>query len=68
IADIKNTGGRPGGASTAAAFLKHFVGNTPWAHLDIAGTANSEEELPYTDRISATGFGVRLTVEMLRHW
>lgn len=67
IADIKNTGGRPGGASTAAAFLKHFVGDTPWAHLDIAGTANSEEEQPYTDRISATGFGVRLTVEMLRH-
>ena len=39
VADIKNSGGRNAGASTAAAFLSHFVGDTPWAHLDIAGTA-----------------------------
>ncbi|MBL7996631.1 leucyl aminopeptidase [bacterium] len=68
IADIKNMGGRPAGAITAAAFLKHFVGDYPWVHLDIAGTANSEEELPYTARISSTGFGVRLLVEALRKW
>jgi leucyl aminopeptidase len=68
IADVKNIGGRPAGAITAAAFLKQFVGNYPWVHLDIAGTANSEEELPYTARVSATGFGVRLLVEALRKW
>ena len=68
IADVKNIGGRPAGAITAAAFLKQFVGNYPWVHLDIAGTANSEEELPYTARFSATGFGVRLLVEALRKW
>ena len=39
IADLKNTGGRPGGAETAGAFLKAFVGDTPWIHLDVAGTA-----------------------------
>jgi leucyl aminopeptidase len=39
IADIKNTGGRPGGAVTAGAFLKAFVDGTPWIHLDVAGTA-----------------------------
>lgn len=68
IADVKNIGGRPAGAITAAAFLKHFTGDYPWAHLDIAGTANSEEELPYTTRASSTGFGVRLLVEVLRKW
>lgn len=68
IADIKNIGGRPAGASTAAAFLKHFAGDYPWVHLDIAGTANSEEELAYTARLSATGFGVRLLTEVLRKW
>ncbi len=46
IADLKNTGGRPGGTCTAAAFLKAFVGETPWVHLDVAGTA-------YLDRGSA---------------
>ncbi len=68
IADIKNTGGRHGGASTAAVFLKHFVGDYPWVHLDIAGTANTEEEMPYTGKASATGFGIRLMVEALRKW
>lgn len=66
IADIKNVGGRPAGAITAAAFLKHFVGDYPWVHLDIAGTANTEEETAYTGKISATGFGIRLTVEALQ--
>jgi leucyl aminopeptidase len=68
IADIKNTGGRNGGASTAGAFLKHFVGDYPWVHIDIAGTANSEEEMPYTGKISSTGYGIRLMVEALRRW
>jgi leucyl aminopeptidase len=42
IADMKNTGGRPGGALTAAIFLKEFVDEAPWVHLDIAGTATAE--------------------------
>ena len=65
--DILNTGGRNGGAITAAAFLSHFVGETPWAHLDIAGTAWTTKELPYYVK-GATGFGVRLLIEMLRAW
>jgi len=65
VADMKNSGGRPGGAITAARFLKKFVKDTPWAHLDIAGTAWTTEELPcYTK--GATGFGVRLLVDWLK--
>ncbi len=67
VADIKNTGGRYGGAITAAAFLAKYVGNTPWAHLDIAGTAWTTDELPYLTK-GATGFGVRLVVDLLRRW
>ena len=65
--DILNTGGRNGGVSTAAAFLSHFVGETPWAHLDIAGTAWTTKDMPYYVK-GATGFGVRLLIEMLRGW
>ena len=65
--DILNTGGRNAGVSTAAAFLSHFVGETPWAHLDIAGTAWTTKEMPYYVK-GATGFGVRLLIEMLRGW
>jgi len=59
FADIKNTGGRHGGAITAAQFLKRFVGDTPWAHLDIAGTAMGS---PSSDvnRSWGSGYGVRL--------
>jgi leucyl aminopeptidase len=68
VADLKNTGGRHAGASTAAAFLAHFVGDTPWAHLDIAGTAwTTTPPAGYQPR-GATGVGVRLLVEVLRHW
>jgi leucyl aminopeptidase len=47
VADIKNTGGRPGGAITAAEYLHAFVGETPWAHIDIAGTAWNFSEKSY---------------------
>ncbi len=59
FADMKNTGGRYGGAITAAQFLQRFVDKTPWAHLDIAGTGFSS---PQTDinRSWASGWGVRL--------
>ncbi len=58
VADIKNTGGRPGGAITGALFIREFVGDTPWVHLDIAGMAMNSRDLPYTPK-GATGFGVR---------
>jgi leucyl aminopeptidase len=64
-ADMKNTGGRWGGAITAAVFLKEFVDCPSWAHLDIAGTAYAESETPREAR-GATGAGVRVTVEFLR--
>lgn len=67
VADVKNTGGRPAGAITAALFLKHFIGDYPWAHLDIAGTGMAPKEGAYTPK-GATGVGVRLFVEMLRAW
>lgn len=62
VADMKNTGPRFGGAITAALFLKQFVKETPWAHLDIAGTVWSEKESGYHNP-GATGFGVRTLVE-----
>jgi leucyl aminopeptidase len=67
VADHKNTGGREGGAITAAAFLARYVGDVPWAHLDIAGTAWTTEERPYMAK-GATGFGVRLLLELLGNW
>lgn len=59
IADVKNVGNRTAGSITAGFFLKHFAGSVPWAHLDIAGTAWTENEKPYLAK-GATGFGVRL--------
>lgn len=64
IALVKNSSGRPGGANTAAAFLKTFVGDTPWAHLDIAGTAATDKDSATLAR-GATGFGVRTLLEYL---
>lgn len=67
VADVKNTAGRHAATSTAAAFLSTFVGDTPWAHLDIAGMAWTSSERPYCAR-GATGFGVRLLLELLQSW
>jgi leucyl aminopeptidase len=67
IADVKNIGGRAAGASLAAAFLSHFVGDTPWVHLDIAGTGWTSEVGVYQRR-GATGVGVRLLLQMLCNW
>jgi leucyl aminopeptidase len=64
IADMKNHGGRSGGSITAAQFLHEFVGNTPWAHIDIAGTAYINEAKRYLPRY-ATGVGVRLLIDLL---
>ncbi len=65
IADIKNTGGRWGGAITAAMFLKEFVEDTPWIHLDIAGTAWMEENKPWIAQ-GPSGIAVRSIVEWTR--
>jgi leucyl aminopeptidase len=63
IADIVNSGGRPGGAITAAMFLREFVGATPWAHLDIAGTAWIDDAKPWAPK-GASGVMVRTLVEL----
>jgi leucyl aminopeptidase len=67
VADLKNAAGRDAGSSTAAAFLGAFVGDTPWVHLDIAGTGWTGKPGPYQPR-GATGVGVRLMLEVLREW
>ncbi len=64
VADVKNTGGRPGGTITAAAFLSKFVGDAVWAHLDIASTDWSDRERAYIPK-GATGVGTRLLIRFL---
>lgn len=66
VADMKNTGERWGGAITAALFLKEFVDDTPWVHLDIAGPASSNKDKGMWVK-GGTGFGVMTLVEWLRH-
>jgi leucyl aminopeptidase len=65
VAMLKNATGRDAGSSTAAAFLAAFAEDTPWVHLDIAGTAWATKAAGYQPR-GATGVGVRLVVEALR--
>ncbi len=65
IADIMNSGGRYGGAVTAAMFLKEFVGETPWIHLDIAGTAWMDDNKAWIAK-GPTGVAVRSIVEFVR--
>lgn len=67
ITDLKNLGnlGRYGGACSAAGFLEHFIGDgTPWAHIDIAGTAWSKADKPTVPK-GGTGFGVRLLYRLV---
>jgi len=63
IADMLNTGGRNGGAITAALFLREFTGGLPWVHMDIAGTAWAEENKPFMPK-GPTGVGLRTLVEL----
>lgn len=65
FADIKNTGGRIGSLVTAAYFLKEFVGETPWVHIDIASTAWTEKDKAYMTK-GATAFGLRLLSNLLK--
>jgi leucyl aminopeptidase len=73
LADIKNVGGRWGGAILAATFLKTFVGNVPWMHVDIAGVdfkdkdLDTEKDYFYWTK-GSTGFGARLLLQFLKDW
>lgn len=68
IADVKNSGGRPAGTITAGCFLKKFSSpDTPWAHIDIAGTAWTKKDRPCIPK-GASGVGVRLLVQFLQDW
>ena len=64
VADLKNIGDRYGGAITAALFLREFVGDTTWAHVDIAGPAFVDKPGPYHTK-GATGFGARTLLRFL---
>jgi leucyl aminopeptidase len=65
VADVKNSGGRPAGAVTAAMFLKEFAEGYPWAHLDIAGTAYSESDLVTIPK-GPTGVPTGMFIEFIR--
>lgn len=69
VADISNTGNSKymAGTITAGFFLQNFVENTPWLHLDIAGTAFDMPDVSYY-RDGATGFGIRLLIELVQNW
>ena len=68
IADIRNIGGRPAGSITAALFLQRFVNNVPWAHMDIAPTAWTNEQRIPTVPEGATGFGVRTLNQLVERF
>ncbi len=65
IADVKQTGSRAGSSIVAAKILEHFVGDTKWAHLDIAGTSYVDSKKPHQEK-GATGVGVRTLAELAR--
>jgi leucyl aminopeptidase len=67
VADIKNSGGSYSGVGTSAAFLKRFVANLAWAHIDMAGMTFNLPETPYAPA-GASGFGVRLLTAFVRGW
>ncbi len=67
VADIRNIGGKGAGTITAAAYLQEFVGDTPWAHLDIAGTAWNFTEKSYVPK-GPSGIAVRTLVNLVRNW
>lgn len=63
VADIKNSGGKNAGASVAGAFVSAFAKDIPWVHIDIAGTASTDTDLPYC-RKGATGYGVEMLLNI----
>lgn len=67
-ADMKNSGGRPGGVGVAAAFLRNFVDYPVWAHIDMAGMVTDASDNPYVPGKGATGYGARLLAQFVDHW
>jgi leucyl aminopeptidase len=67
VPDFKNTGGRPGGAITAARFLSKFVMDVPWVHMDIAGVDEQKSDEGYNPK-GSKGPAVRLIVDVIRNW
>jgi leucyl aminopeptidase len=67
IADIKNSAGKTAGTLAAASFLKKFIGDWPWTHIDIAYCDLEPKGQPYVPK-GPTGFGVRLLVDLISHW
>jgi len=67
IADLKNSGGKPAATITAGAFLESFIGNWPWAHIDVASVDDEVEGKPYIP-VGVSGVGLRLLVELLAAW
>jgi leucyl aminopeptidase len=67
VADMRNIGGPLAGATTAALFLKEYVGNTPWAHLDIAGPMEADGDDGWLNR-GATAFGTRLLIDFVANF
>jgi leucyl aminopeptidase len=67
FADLANIGGRPGGSITAAWFLREFVDDTPWVHLDIAGTAWLDDAKPFMAK-GPTGVCVRTFTNLATNW
>lgn len=68
VAEVKNSGGKANGVSTSAKFIEHFTEGYPWAHLDIARVAWTTEEREALNPKGATGFGVRLLVELAKQY
>lgn len=67
-ADMKNAGGRGGGACTAAVFLQEFVSYPAWAHIDMAGMMGDQPNIAYVPTKGASGYGARLLAEFARRW
>jgi leucyl aminopeptidase len=67
FADLGNIGGRSAGSVSAAWFLREFVGDTPWVHLDIAGTAWNDDSKAHLAK-GPTGVGVRTFVKLALGW
>jgi leucyl aminopeptidase len=65
IGDLKNSGGRAAGAITAAWFIREFAGDTPWAHLDIAGSSQYDKRKPWAPA-GPTGTGVGTFINLAR--
>ena len=67
VADMRNIGGPYAGATTAALFLSEFVGDVPWAHLDIAGPMDSDGDSGWLNR-GATAYGTRLLIDFVSNF